>query len=899
MRYAIISDLHANLPAWERVLADIRMEGVEEIVSLGDVVGYGPNPSEVLRGVRAVTRNFVMGNHDAAAVGMMDYSIFNDHARQAIEWTMTALGNEAKAFLSSIPLAIEAGEILFVHAEIAEPGRFDYIDDVEMARQNFAVGNHFVSFVGHTHYPKIFESDENGVVRELPDDNHVLDPAKRYIVNVGSVGEPRNADDLRARYVIYDSETREVDFRRVEFDIVAYRSDLEATTLTLRPFFLRVYEQVVEGREVVENQGSNIVDMWVKHGSAALVDLGRVSGMVKLASPGEILQKRKRSLVSIILGAVALVALMVWGISSVGGSSSKPEGGNLAESSIPGVKVEKKAEKKTVSKESVVSVSSAVSTLDEVASEELPEVDLPNSSAPVSVQPAVAPEPNPQPKPKPVVAAPKKPIEVIWWRMNEGADGNSLVDTSGQISIPVREKGATMPAVAPDEIPLNLAKNPSAFKIGIWEEEKPANLFELISGQSFTFEAWFLCEKIRRPIFLMGTRTGEAEGGRGWHLDLRPPSRMSGEGQMSFFYDSGEKLYQALAPSVEVADLKPHHVAVVWDDNASQDAGEMRLFLDGEKVASKILPHKMLHAKQANPFRIGAEGNPERLALDELRFSRRALAPHEFLLRQSVGGVTFKGKDAGARDSWSGASNWEGGILPGKKDNVVIGKGLIAQVEKTAPARYTGVLVLQEKSKLILWDPHGLDALPKAPAVLLLHDDTELILRAKENAVIGPIEVMERAVIWGGISTSGHRTIRRLEGPITGPGRLILEGVNGNIFELKGSNTFNGGLDVRSKQNQTFVIRAKSEGALGKGYVRIRAHCSLVIEKGLKDVISDGGKLMLEGTTASGMEKLVIDSEEKVAEFFVDGEDQGVGVFTSRTHPSLGGSGKLIVEPVE
>ena len=123
--------------------------------------------------------------------------------------------------------------------------------------------------------------------------------------------------------------------------------------------------------------------------------------------------------------------------------------------------------------------------------------------------------------------------------------------------------------------------------------------------------------------------------------------------------------------------------------------------------------------------------------------------------------------------------------------------------------------------------------------------------------------------------------------------------MNGNIFELKGSNTFNGGLDVRSKQNQTFVIRAKSEGALGKGYVRIRAHCSLVIEKGLKDVISDGGKLMLEGTTASGMEKLVIDSEEKVAEFFVDGEDQGVGVFTSRTHPSLGGSGKLIVEPVE
>ena len=112
MRYAIISDLHANLPAWERVLADIRGQGVEEIVCLGDVVGYGPNPSEVLRGVRGATRNFVLGNHDAAAAGIMDYSIFNDHARQAIEWTMGKLNAEAKTFLSAVPLAIEAGDVL-------------------------------------------------------------------------------------------------------------------------------------------------------------------------------------------------------------------------------------------------------------------------------------------------------------------------------------------------------------------------------------------------------------------------------------------------------------------------------------------------------------------------------------------------------------------------------------------------------------------------------------------------------------------------------------------------------------------------------------------------------------------------------------------------------------------
>ena len=108
MRYAIVSDIHANIRAWEAVLADIRSQRVDVIVCLGDVVGYGPKPAEVLEAVRSVTDHFVLGNHDAAAVGMMDYSIFNDHDRQAIEWTIKELSPDAKQFLSSVPLAIEA-----------------------------------------------------------------------------------------------------------------------------------------------------------------------------------------------------------------------------------------------------------------------------------------------------------------------------------------------------------------------------------------------------------------------------------------------------------------------------------------------------------------------------------------------------------------------------------------------------------------------------------------------------------------------------------------------------------------------------------------------------------------------------------------------------------------------
>ena len=121
MRYAVFSDVHANLRAWEQVLADICEQQVDVLVCLGDVVGYGPRPEEVLRGIQSITDNFVMGNHDAAAAGVMDYSMFNEQAQHSIEWTSQSLSEESREFLGSVPLAIDAGEILFVHAEILEP----------------------------------------------------------------------------------------------------------------------------------------------------------------------------------------------------------------------------------------------------------------------------------------------------------------------------------------------------------------------------------------------------------------------------------------------------------------------------------------------------------------------------------------------------------------------------------------------------------------------------------------------------------------------------------------------------------------------------------------------------------------------------------------------------------
>ena len=891
MRYAIVSDIHANIRAWDAVLADLRSQGAEVIVCLGDVVGYGPKPAEVLEAVRSVTEHFVMGNHDAAAVGVMDYSIFNDHARQAIEWTMTELSPEAKQFLASVPLAIEAGEIFFVHAEISEPGRFDYIDSVEIAEQNFAGNEHFVSFVGHTHLPKIFERASDGSVRELLDESCSLDPEKRYIVNVGSVGEPRNPDDLRARYVIYDSETRLLDFRRVEFDIVAYREDLEATTLALRPFFLRVYEQVIEGREVVVSNGGSLVDMQVAHDSAALVNLGHGSNVVQFNHSGLLLNSAKNSRTpTIILGAVAAIAMAAFAYWVFGSDSPTPP------NQQPIVVVEEEETSSPIKKEQVEEEKSD----DRIAevSEPLPEVTTPEPKMPTE-----RPEPEPEPPaPKPIPEPPKKTIQSAWWRMDKDAEKGPLIDEAGLVKLVSVANGRSISAIAPDPVPLNQIENKSALFNGIWKEAEVNDIFVLSSKHSFTFEGWFATKPTRgERIFLLGTRTGEGQDKRGWRIDLLPPGRGQSEGQMSFFYDSGDKRIQALAEAVTVADSKPHHFAAIWDHNSSREDGEMKLYLDGIKVASATVPLSGIPGEQINPLRIGAKENPKLLALDELRFTRLALKPRQFLLKTPVLGVKLLKSDPQSRDSWGTPDNWEGGVLPEGDDNVIIEEGLTIQAQNSPPNPYTGSLVLKKKASVILWEDDSLTALPTAPSVLVMHQDSRLVLRTG-NATFGPIELMADAQIWGGDSTNGHNTTRQFKDEIKGDGKLTLNGVNGNRFRLEAANSFAGGFLAHSTQNQAFLLFASSDQAFGNGDVTIDETCSLIIEQNIDDTISDSATLRLNGPGVLSVNgsteryKLLLNSNETVSGFFIDGKDQGEGVFSNETHPKIGGSGKLTVK---
>ncbi len=258
MRIAVISDLHANLQAWRAALRDLVGAGADSIVCLGDVVGYGPEPRAVLDGLREATDNIVMGNHEAAIAGRMDLSEFSDPARRLIEWTRGQLDDEAVRFLGTLPPGIAGHGALFVHAEAVDPMRFQYIEDTASARANLEDRAERVVFAGHTHLPGVFVMDPAGgdVVHAVPLLLQ-LRAGMRYLVNVGSVGEPRDLDP-RGALAIFDDERGTVEFRRFEFDIAGYRNALARTGIDHQPFFLAAHRrrEFLAGAGAVETDPS-------------------------------------------------------------------------------------------------------------------------------------------------------------------------------------------------------------------------------------------------------------------------------------------------------------------------------------------------------------------------------------------------------------------------------------------------------------------------------------------------------------------------------------------------------------------------------------------------------------------------------------------------------------------
>ncbi|MEM7261558.1 MAG: metallophosphoesterase family protein [Planctomycetota bacterium] len=216
MRYAILSDIHGNLDALESVLEDAKAAGIDHFVCLGDIVGYGPQPEECLQLIRKHNATIVAGNHDFAVADRIDISTFNVYAREATLWTRDHLGSDSLRFLAELPLVSELDGFTAVHGTLHTPELFDYIQTSYDAHLSMQEMNQPLCVIGHSHVPITFVMD--GSISYHLESISEIQPHTKTIVNVGSVGQPRDHDP-RSCWAIFDTSTSTIELRRVRYDI--------------------------------------------------------------------------------------------------------------------------------------------------------------------------------------------------------------------------------------------------------------------------------------------------------------------------------------------------------------------------------------------------------------------------------------------------------------------------------------------------------------------------------------------------------------------------------------------------------------------------------------------------------------------------------------------------------
>jgi diadenosine tetraphosphatase ApaH/serine/threonine PP2A family protein phosphatase len=232
MRYGIFSDVHANHEALSAVYEAFEREKIDRFVCIGDTVGYGASPNECCDMVRKKVAHTILGNHDAAVAGRMDYSYYYDAARQALDYHASILSPENMNWLKGLPYEVREGDITFCHGSPIALEEFEYIFSAEQAARCLEIWDKLstVTFIGHSHLCKSFALTREEVF-EVVATKFVIRPEHRYIISVGSVGQPRDYDN-RASYTVYDSAERTFEFKRVPYDIEVaaqkiFDSDLE------------------------------------------------------------------------------------------------------------------------------------------------------------------------------------------------------------------------------------------------------------------------------------------------------------------------------------------------------------------------------------------------------------------------------------------------------------------------------------------------------------------------------------------------------------------------------------------------------------------------------------------------------------------------------------------------
>ena len=216
MRFAIFSDIHANWEALEAVLKDAEERAATSYVCLGDVVGYNANPHECVGRIRDMECPIVKGNHDEQASLTESSRDFNELAEHAIEWTRANLTAEDKQWLRDLRLERQVRDFTIVHATLDTPGQWGYVFNNLDAAASFTYQHTSVCFFGHTHVPMAFIRDDG--VRRSTFEQLRIEPGRKYFINAGSTGQPRDGD-WRAAYCIYDSEKNVVELHRVKYDL--------------------------------------------------------------------------------------------------------------------------------------------------------------------------------------------------------------------------------------------------------------------------------------------------------------------------------------------------------------------------------------------------------------------------------------------------------------------------------------------------------------------------------------------------------------------------------------------------------------------------------------------------------------------------------------------------------
>ncbi|MEW6109246.1 MAG: metallophosphoesterase family protein [Nitrospirota bacterium] len=231
MAYAVISDVHSNLEAIRTVFEDLKRKKIKDVFSLGDSVGYGAEPNECIELLKTECKVILAGNHDWGVCGLTDIAFFNEYARAAIEWTRDVITEENIAELRSFPVKSEPKEknITLVHSTPYQPEQWHYLFRLSDAEFNFRHFDTDICFIGHSHQPVIIEKTPSGELVAYKNTASVR-YGSRYIINVGSVGQPRDGDP-RACYAVVDEG--KVEIARIRYDIEAAQTKMLEAGLPL------------------------------------------------------------------------------------------------------------------------------------------------------------------------------------------------------------------------------------------------------------------------------------------------------------------------------------------------------------------------------------------------------------------------------------------------------------------------------------------------------------------------------------------------------------------------------------------------------------------------------------------------------------------------------------------